>query len=58
MDTNWNFENSYLTLPKIFYSNTKPENFKNLQVILKNENLLRFLNIEESKFENLLINSI
>ena len=58
MDTNWNFENSYLTLPKIFYSNTKPENFKNLKVILKNENLLRSLNIEENKFDNLLINSI
>ncbi len=58
MDTNWNFENSYLTLPKIFYSNTKPENFKNLKVILKNENLLKHLNIEENKFENLLINSI
>ncbi len=58
MDTNWNFENSYLTLPKIFYSNTKPENFKNLKVILKNENLLKFLNIEKNKFENLLINSI
>ena len=58
MDTNWNFENSYLTLPKIFYSNTKPENFKNLKVILKNKNLLTFLNIEERKFENLLINSI
>ena len=54
MDTNWNFENSYLTLPKIFYSNTKPENFNNLKVILKNENLLRFLNIKENKFENLL----
>ena len=58
MDTNWNFENSYLTLPKIFYSNTKPENFKNLKVILKNEKLLRFLNIKEKEFENLLINSI
>ncbi|MDC0233013.1 YdiU family protein [Pelagibacteraceae bacterium] len=58
MDNNWNFENSYLTLPKIFYSNTKPENFKNLKVILKNENLLRSLNIEENKFDNLLINSI
>ncbi len=58
MDTNWNFENSYLTLPKIFYSNTKPENFKNLKVILKNDNLLKLLNIEENKFESLLINSI
>ena len=48
MDTNWNFENSYLTLPKIFYSNTQPENFKNLKVILKNDNLLRSLNIEEN----------
>ncbi len=58
MNTNWNFENSYLTLPKIFYSNTQPENFKNLKVILKNKSLLEFLNIEESKFETLLINSM
>ena len=58
MDTNWNFDNSYLTLPKIFYSNTQPENFKNLKVILKNKSLLEFLNIEESKFETLLINSM
>ena len=58
MDTNWNFENSYLTLPKIFYSNTQPEDFKNLKVILKNKSLLEFLNIEESKFETLLINSM
>jgi len=58
MDTYWNFENSYLTLPKIFYSNTKPDTFKNLKVILKNESLLRLLNIREEKFENLIINSI
>jgi len=58
MDTNWNFENSYLTLPKIFYSSTKPDTFKDLKVILKNESLLRLLNIREEKFENLIINSI
>ena len=54
MNYNWNFENSYLKLPKIFYSNTNPDNFINLKVILKNENLLRCLNIKENKFENLL----
>ena len=58
MNTNWNFENSYLTLPKIFYSSTKPDTFKDLKVILKNESLLRLLNIREEKFENLIINSI
>ena len=58
MNTNWNFENSYLTLPKIFYSSTKPDTFKDLKVILKNESLLRLLNIREENFENLIINSI
>jgi len=58
MHTNWNFENSYLTLPKIFYSSTKPDHFKDLKLILKNKNLLKLLNIKEEKFENLIISSI
>ena len=58
MDNIWNFENSYLELPKIFYSNTKPDNFKNLNVILKNEFLLENLNINKEIFEKLMIDSI
>ncbi len=58
MQNNWNFENSYLNLPKIFYSNTKPEKFNDLKVIIKNNKLINLLNIEEDTFENFIINSI
>ena len=37
MQTNWNFENSYLTLPNIFYSKTRAEKFPNLKILLKNK---------------------
>tara|TARA_Y100001970_G_scaffold177506_1_gene216298 strand:- start:13303 stop:14709 length:1407 start_codon:yes stop_codon:yes gene_type:complete len=58
MKNNWNFENSYLKLPKIFYSNTRPDNFKDLKVVLKNEKLLKCLDINKSIFDKLIINSI
>jgi hypothetical protein len=35
MQTHWNFQNSYLTLPEIFYSKTRAEKFPNLKVLLK-----------------------
>ena len=38
MKKNWNFENSYLELPDIFYSKTKAENFPKLDTILKDYN--------------------
>ena len=40
MLNNWNFENSYLELPDIFYSKTKVENFTKLELILKNKDFL------------------
>ena len=58
MQENWNFENTYLNLPKIFYSNTKVENFPNLKLLLKNENLITLLNLENNNFENFIIKSI
>ena len=36
MYQNWNFENSYLKLPQLFYSNTQAEKFPNLEVVSKN----------------------
>jgi uncharacterized protein YdiU (UPF0061 family) len=54
----WNFENSYLSLPEMFYSNTKPEKFEKLEVILKNENLINLLNLESNNFNNFIIKSI
>ena len=58
MYNQWNFENSYLNLPKIFYSQTNPDKFPNLKVILKNENLINKLNLENNLFDKLIINSI
>ena len=40
MLNNWNFENSYLELPDIFYSKTKVESFPKLELLLKNEDLM------------------
>ena len=54
----WNFENSYLSLPEMFYSNTKPEKFEKLEVILKNENLINLLNLESNNFNNFIIKAI
>ena len=55
---NWNFENSYLELPEIFYSKTKAENFPKLELILKNKDLMDTLNINHENFDNLLLDTI
>ena len=55
---NWNFENSYLELPDIFYSKTKAENFPKLELLLKNEDLMDTLNINHENFDNLLLETI
>jgi uncharacterized protein YdiU (UPF0061 family) len=58
MINNWNFENSYLELPDIFYSKTKAENFPKLELILKNKDLMDTLNINHENFDNLLLDTI
>ena len=58
MNINWNFENSYLKLPKFFYSNTKPDKFPKLEVLLKNDDLINLLNLQNHDFDIFLINSI
>ena len=58
MLNNWNFENSYLELPDIFYSKTKAENFPKLELILKNKELIDTLNINHENFDNLLLDTI
>ena len=55
---NWNFENSYLELPDIFYSKTKAENFPKLRLILKNKDLIDTLNINHENFDNFLLETI
>ena len=58
MNNIWNFNNSYLELPEIFYSNTRPEKFQDLNVIIKNENLLNNLDLNKEIFERLIIDTI
>ena len=58
MQTNWNFENSYLKLPDIFYSKTKVENFPKLELLFKNKDLINTLNINYKNFDNLLLDTI
>ena len=58
MQKNWNFENTYLQLPNIFYSKTKAENFPKLELLLKNEDLIGDLNINQENFDNLLLETI
>ena len=41
----WNFQTSYSELPNIYYSNVKPENFKNPKLILFNTNLANELSL-------------
>ena len=53
MLNNWNFENSYLELPDIFYSKTKAENFPKLELLFKNEDIINTLNINHKNFDNL-----
>ena len=58
MQTQWNFQNSYLTLPEIFYSKTRAEKFPNLKVLLRNKNLINKLNMESDNFDTVIIESI
>ena len=58
MHTQWNFQNSYLTLPEIFYSKTRAEKFPNLKVLLRNKNLINQLNMESDNFDTVIIESI
>ncbi len=58
MLSEWNFDNSYLKLPQIFFSKTKPNKFNNLNIILKNEKLVKKLSININEFNDLLLKSI
>ena len=49
---NWNFQNSYTELPKIYYSNVKPDDFKNPRLLLFNEDLADELNLNVNKNED------
>ena len=56
MLSQWNFNNSYLQLPKIFFSKTKPNQFSNLELILKNQKLIDKLSLDRRKFDKFIVN--
>ena len=58
MLSEWNFDNSYLELPQIFFSKTKPNKFNDLKIILQNEKLVEKLSINSNEFNDLLLKSI
>ena len=45
---NWNFQNSYTELPSIYFSNVKPDNYENPQLLLFNSDLANELNLNIS----------
>ena len=58
MLSQWNFDNSYLELPKIFFSKTKPNQFSNLELILKNHKLIDKLSLDKNEFDKFIVTSI
>tara|TARA_B100000700_G_scaffold191867_1_gene211325 strand:+ start:165 stop:1571 length:1407 start_codon:yes stop_codon:yes gene_type:complete len=58
MLSQWNFNNSYLQLPKIFFSKTKPDQFSNLELILKNKKLIDILSLDRNEFDEFIVTSI
>ena len=58
MLSQWNFDNSYLELPKIFFSKTKPNEFSNLELILKNHKLIDKLSLDKTEFDKFIVTSI
>ena len=49
---------SYLELPKIFFSKTKPNQFSNLELILKNHKLIDKLSLDKNEFDKFIVTSI
>ena len=58
MLSQWNFDNSYLELPNIFFSKTKPNQFSNLELILKNHKLIDKLSLDKTEFDKFIVTSI
>ena len=54
---NWNFQNSYTELPSIYYSNVKPENLENAQLLLFNNDLAKELDLNLNGNQNDICNS-
>ena len=58
MLSQWNFDNSYLLLPSIFYSKTKPNKFSNLELVFKNNILIDKLDLDKIEFDKFIVTSI
>ena len=48
---NWNFQNSYTQLPNVYYTRTKPQDFKNPRLLLFNSDLANELNLNVNSNE-------
>ncbi len=48
---NWNFQDSYTSLPQIYYSNVKPDNFEKPRLLLFNNELANELNLNVNNNE-------
>ena len=47
----WNFKDSYINLPNIFFSKVKPDVFENKELILFNKDLAKEINIDFDNFD-------
>ncbi len=47
----WNFDNSYINLPNIFYSKVKPQIFSNKKLILFNKDLAEEIDLNFDKYD-------
>ena len=46
-DSIWNFDNSYLSLPSVFFSETSPTEISDPELLLYNNNLAKQLGLTE-----------
>ncbi len=48
----WNFQDTYIDLPNIFYSKVKPESFKNKKLILFNKDLSKEIDLDFDSYSD------
>ena len=49
---NWNFDNTYLKLPRVFYSSVRPNKFEDTKLVLFNNELSKKLDLNIGNIEN------
>ncbi len=48
----WNFQNSYISLPNIYYSKVKPDNYINKKLIIFNKDLAKEIDLNFDKYDD------